>query len=72
MFYEYYDTFHLRRLPFLGRFLIFLLLNLLCSFSTISMISCRMLLVIGHVREIRHMYCYAVPTSEDFLKVGII
>jgi len=30
------------------------------------------LVMIGHVTEVRHMYEYAVPTSEDFLKVCII
>jgi len=33
------------------------------------MISSSMLVVIGHVREVRHMYWYAVPTSEHFRKL---
>jgi len=47
-------------------------LNIFCSFSSISVIISSILVVIGHIREIRHMYQFAVPTSEDFLKVSII
>ena len=42
------------------------LLNVLCSFSSISMITSSILVMIGYVREIRHMYRFAVPTLEDF------
>ena len=41
------------------------MLNVLCSFSSISVIISIILVMIGHVREIAHMYQYAVPTSED-------
>jgi hypothetical protein len=27
-----------------------------------------MLVIIGHVSEIRHMYLYALPTIEDFFE----
>jgi hypothetical protein len=30
------------------------------------------LVTIGYVREVRYMYCFAVPTSGDCLKVGIV
>jgi hypothetical protein len=30
--------------------------EVLCSFSSISMVISNMLVMIGHVREIRHMY----------------
>ena len=43
-----------------------------CSFSSYSMVICSMLIMIGHVREIRHMYQFAVSTLEDFLKVSVI
>ena len=42
------------------------MLNVLCSFSSLSVIIYSILVMIGHVREIRHMYQFAVPTSEDF------
>jgi len=48
------------------------MLSVLCSFSSISMITSSILVMNGHVREIRHMYQFAVPTLEDFLKVIII
>ena len=41
------------------------MLNALCSFSSISMIISIILVMIGHVREIAHMYQFAVPTSEN-------
>jgi len=52
-------------LRFWGWFLISVVLNVLCSFSSISVIISIILVMIGHVREIAHMYQYAVPTSED-------
>jgi len=42
------------------------MLNVLHSFSDIRMIFHSILLMIGYVREIRHMYQFVVPTSEDF------
>ena len=48
------------------------MLNVLCNFSSISMITSSILVMIGYVREIRHMYRFAMPTLEDFLKVSII
>ena len=42
------------------------MLNVLCSFSSISVIISSILVMIGHVREIGHMYQFAVSTSEDF------
>ena len=36
------------------------------------MITSSILVMIGYVREIRHMYRFAMPTLEDFLKVSII
>jgi len=42
-------------------------LNVLCSFSSINVIISSILVMIGHVTEIRHMYQFGVPTSEDFL-----
>ena len=42
------------------------MLNLLRSFSSINVIISSILVIIGHVREIRHMYQFAVRTSEDF------
>ena len=42
------------------------MLNVLCSFSSISMITSSILVIIGYIREIRHMYQFAVPTLEDF------
>ena len=59
-------------LRFLGWYLICVGFNVLCSFCGIRKIISGMLVMIGHVREIRHLYWYAVPTSEDFLKVIII
>jgi hypothetical protein len=47
-------------------------LNILCSFSSISVIICSILVMIDHVREIRHMYQFAVPNLENCLKVGFI
>ena len=41
------------------------MLNVIRSFSSISMIICSILVMIGHVREIRHMHQFAVPTSGD-------
>ena len=55
-------------LRFYGWFLISVGLNVLCRFSSISMIISSTLIMIGHVREIRHVYWYAVPTSEDFFE----
>ena len=42
------------------------MLNILCSFSSISMITSSILVMNAYVREIRHMYQFAVPTLEDF------
>jgi hypothetical protein len=42
--------------------------NAFHTFSGISMIISSMLVIISHVREL----CFAVPTSEDFLKVSVI
>ena len=42
------------------------MLNVLCSFSSISAITSSILIVIGYVREIRYMFQFAVPTLEDF------
>jgi len=53
-------------LRFWGWFLISVMLNVLHSFSDIRMIFHSILLMIGYVREIRHMYQFVVPTSEDF------
>ena len=41
------------------------MLNVLRCFSSISVIICSILVMIGHVREIGHMYQFAVPTSGD-------
>jgi len=43
-------------------FLISLVLNVLRSFSSISVIISSILVMIGYVREIRHMYQFAVST----------
>ena len=40
----------------LGKFLLILVLNLLRSFSSVSVIISSMLVMIGNVREMRHMY----------------
>ena len=56
----------------LVRFLLIVVLNVLRSFSSISVIISSMLVMIGNVREIRHMYWYSLRISEDFLKVNII
>ena len=56
----------------LVRFLLIVVLNALHSFSSISVIISSMLVMIGNVREIRHMYWYSLRISEDFLKVNII
>jgi hypothetical protein len=53
-------------------FLISVVLDIPRSFGCISMIISSLLVMIGHVREIRHAYQFAVTTSEDFLKVNII
>jgi hypothetical protein len=42
------------------------------SFRVISMIMSFMLVMIGRVREVRHMYILGVSTLEDFCKVSII
>ena len=42
------------------------MLNVVHSLSSFCVIICSILVIIGHVREIAHMYQYAVPTSEDF------
>ena len=41
------------------------MLNVLCCFSSISVIICSILVMIGHVRETGHMYQFAVSTSGD-------
>ena len=56
----------------LVRFLLIVVLNVLRSFSSISVIISSMLVMIVNVREIRHMYWYSLPISEDFFKVNII
>jgi len=43
-------------------------LNVLCNFSSISVITSSILVMIGYVREIRYMYQFAVPTLEDFFE----
>jgi hypothetical protein len=43
-------------------------LNILGSFSRISMVISSILVMNGQVREIRHMYQFAVPTAEDFFE----
>ena len=48
------------------------MLHVLCSISSISMHISSILVMIDLVREIRHTYQHAVPTAEDFLKVGIM
>ena len=42
------------------------MLNVLCSISSLIVIIYSILVMIGHVREIKHMYQFAVHTSEDF------
>jgi len=42
-------------------------LDIFRSFSSIRVIISSLLVMTGHVREIRHMYQFAVTTSEDFL-----
>ena len=42
------------------------MLNVLCSFSSISVIISSILIMIGHVTGIRHMYQFSVPTSGNF------
>ena len=39
---------------------------------SVSIIISSMLVMIGHVREIRSKYCFAVSASEDFLEVSIL
>ena len=56
----------------LVRFLLIVLLYVLRSFSSICVIISCMLLMIVNIREIRHMYWYSLPISEDFLRVSII
>ena len=41
---------------FKNDFLLVIGLDVLCSFISFSMFVCGMLVMIGHVREIRHMY----------------
>jgi len=57
---------------FYGWFLIFVWFDVLRRFSGVSVIISGILVMIGLVREIRHMYWFAVPTSEEFFKVIII
>jgi hypothetical protein len=59
-------------LRFGGWFLLSVVLDILRSFGCISMFISSLPVMIGHVREIRHMYQFAETTSEDFLKVSII
>jgi len=40
-------------------------LNVVHSFSSFYVIISSILVIIGHVREIGHMYQFAVPTSGD-------
>ena len=42
------------------------MLNVLHSFSSISVIFSSILIMIGFVIEIRRVYQFAVPTCEDF------
>jgi len=56
----------------LVRFLLIVVLYVLRSFSSISVIISSILLMIGNIKEIRHMYWYSLPISEDFLGVSII
>ena len=46
--------------------------NAFHNFSGISMIISSMLVMIDRVRELWHKYHFAVPTSEDSLKVSIV
>jgi len=41
-------------------------LNVLRSFSSVGVIICSIMVMNGYVTEIRHMFQFAVPTSEDF------
>ena len=41
------------------------MLNVLRCFSSISVIISNILVVIGHVREITHMYQFDIKTVED-------
>ena len=45
-----------------GWFVISVVLNVLCSISSLSVIIYSILVMIGYVREIRHTYQFAVPT----------
>jgi len=51
---------------FQGWFLVCIGFNVLCTFCNIIMIVSYMLVMICHVREIRHMYWFAVPISRLF------
>jgi hypothetical protein len=66
-----YATFHFVWSQILRIFII-VVLNILRNFNRISMIISTIPVMIGHVRLIRHMYRFAVPTYEEFLKVSII
>jgi len=72
VFKESYSTFHFLWSQILRMISYICIVNVICTCSSISVTIFSMLVMIGHVRGIRHMYWYAVPTSEDFLKVHII
>ena len=71
-FWDLVQSFFFCGLRFWGWFIISVVLNVLCSLSSISMITSSILVMIGYVREIRHMYQFAVLNLEDFFKFSII